>query len=304
MYKKILVIVLLSLLVPIAAFTQDISFTILYNNVPYNKEALSQSGKNLVIRASLVEGASEARPHNRNLTTAWGFSCLIEGLEKTILFDTGGDGGILLSNMEKLKVDPQEIDVVVISHIHWDHRGGLLNLLDKNNKITVYLPVSLPQDFKEKVGRKGAKVISVRNPIKICKNVYSTGEQGTWTRLPDALSRQAIGGQVKEQSLVIDTEKGLIVLTGCAHPGVVNIVRNAQGLLKKEKVYFVLGGFHLLAYSEPQVKRIIRDLKKIGVEKVGPSHCTGGRPIELFREAWKENFFDLGCGARLVIGVQ
>jgi len=273
-------------LVPVAAFAQDISFTILYNNVPYD----------------------------RNLTTAWGFSCLIEGLEKTILFDTGGDGRILLSNMEKLKVDPQKIDVVIISHIHWDHRGGLLSFLDKNNKealpqsgknlvnraplvegasearphnkVTVYLPVSLPQDFKEKARRRGAKVISVHNPVKICENVYSTGELGTW---------------VKEQSLVIDTPKGLMVVTGCAHPGVVNIVRNAQELLKKERVYLVLGGFHLLAYSEPQVKRIIKNLKAIGVKKVGPSHCTGGRPIELFRKAWGEDFFDLGCGARLEI---
>ncbi len=261
MYKRILVIVLFSVLVPAAATAQDISFTILYNNVPYNEE----------------------------LTTAWGFSCLIEGLEKTILFDTGGDGEILLSNMEKLKVDPQKIDIVVISHIHWDHRGGLLSFLDKNNKVTVYLPTSLPQDFKEKVKRKGANVVSIHNPVKICENVHSTGELS------------GFAGWIKEQSLVIDTPKGLMVVTGCAHPGVVNIVRNAQELLKKERVYLVLGGFHLLAYSEPQVKRIIKNLKAIGVKKVGPSHCTGGRPIELFRKAWGEDFFDLGCGARLKI---
>jgi 7,8-dihydropterin-6-yl-methyl-4-(beta-D-ribofuranosyl)aminobenzene 5'-phosphate synthase len=258
MRKEIFIIALFLLLIPITGHTQDISFTILYNNVPYD----------------------------RNLTTAWGFSCLIEGLEKTILFDTGGEGGILLSNMEKMKVDPQKIDVVVISHIHWDHWGGLLNFLDKNNKVTVCLPASLPHDFKEKVRRKGAKVIIVHNPVKICENVYSTGELGTW---------------IKEQSLVIDTPKGLMVITGCAHPGVVNIVRNAQRLLKKKRVYLVLGGFHLLAYREPQVRRIIRDLKEIGVKKVGPSHCTGGRPIELFREAWGEDFFDLGCGAKLKI---
>ena len=257
-HKKIFIVTLLSLLIPVTAHTQNISFTILYNNVPYNQ----------------------------NLTTAWGFSCLIEGLEKTILFDTGGDGGILLSNMEKLKVDPQKIDVVVISHIHWDHRGGLLDFLDKNNKVTVYLPISLPQDFKEKVRRKGAKVVSVHNPVRICGNVHSTGELGTG---------------IKEQSLVIDTPKGLIIVTGCAHPGVVNIVRSAQGLLKEERIRLALGGFHLLVYSEPQVKKIIKDLKAIGVKKVGPSHCTGGRPVELFREAWGEDFFDLGCGARLEI---
>jgi 7,8-dihydropterin-6-yl-methyl-4-(beta-D-ribofuranosyl)aminobenzene 5'-phosphate synthase len=238
---------------------KKLSFIVLYNNVPHDKE----------------------------LTTAWGFSCLVKGTDKNILFDTGGDGKILLSNMKKLKIDPKEIDFVVLSHIHGDHTGGLWELLRVNNKIVVYLPESFPKDFKDRARKQGAEVVSVQNPIGICKNVYLTGELGT---------------RMKEQSLVIDTPRGLIIITGCAHPGIVNIVRKAKKSLNN-KLYLVLGGFHLIAYTEKEVKKIIKDLKELGVVKVGPSHCTGGRPIELFREAWGKNFFDMGCGATIELNI-
>jgi 7,8-dihydropterin-6-yl-methyl-4-(beta-D-ribofuranosyl)aminobenzene 5'-phosphate synthase len=236
-------------------FAQDIAITIAYNNVAYDKA----------------------------LTTAWGFSCFIEGLEKNILFDTGGQGSILLGNMEKLGINSMDIDAVVLSHIHSDHIGGLWSLLETNSRITVYFPESFPASFKNKIKKLCQKAISIENPAKICQQVWSTGE---------------LGSGIKEQSLIIDSKKGLIIITGCAHPGIVNIVRFAKGYLNKD-VYLVMGGFHLMAYSENQVKQITKDLKELGVKKVGPSHCTGGRPIELFREAWGEDFIELGCGARL-----
>jgi len=239
---------------------KELSFTILYNNIPYDKR----------------------------LTTAWGFSCLVMGMDKNILFDTGGDGKILLSNMRKLKIDPKKIDAVVLSHIHGDHTGGLWDFLQVNNKVVVYLPESFPNEFKDRVRKQGARVVSIHNPVGICRDVYLTGELGT---------------AIKEQSLIIDTPKGLIILTGCAHPGIVNIVEEAHKLLDKN-VYLVLGGFHLMAYTENEVKEIIKKLKKLGVTKVGPSHCTGGKPIELFREAWNKNFFDVGCGSTIEIKYQ
>lgn len=239
---------------------REVSFAIVYNNVPCDEE----------------------------LTTAWGLSCLIKGMEKTILFDTGGDGSILLSNMRKMAIDPKAVDVVFLSHIHGDHVEGIQGFLETNSDVVVYLPESFPEEFKERVRETGAEVVSVRNPVEICKNVHSTGELGT---------------TVKEQSLAIDTPRGLIVVTGCAHPGVVNIVKTARELLKGH-VYLVLGGFHLMAYSEREVRKIIEELKELGVEKVGPSHCTGGRPIKLFREAWGEDFFDLGCGAIIDVDLE
>ncbi len=249
--KKIILILILCLS-PI--FADRIVITILYNNIAYNED----------------------------LTTAWGFSCFIKGLEKNILFDTGGDGKILLENMEKLNISPEEIDIIFLSHIHQDHVGGVWYILKKNNKVTVYLPKSFSEQFKKRVKKTGAEFIAVDNTIKICENIYSTGELG--------------GIWIKEQSLIIDTKKGLIIVTGCAHPGVVNIVKTAKEFLNKN-IYLVMGGFHLRSYSENEVKNIINELKKLEVTKVGPSHCTGGRPIELFRESWGEDFFDLGCGA-------
>ncbi len=256
MIRKIVAIFLIFLF-PTIAFAKGLTLTVVYNNVPYDK----------------------------NLTTAWGISILIEGLKKTILFDTGGDGSILLSNMEKLKIEPKNIDIVVLSHIHGDHVGGLWNFLRKNNRVSLYLPKSFPKSFNDRARKICKEVISVKRSIKICDRVWSTGELGTW---------------MKEQSLIIHTPKGLIIVTGCAHPGVVNIVKVAKDMFKKE-LYLVTGGFHLLAYSENRVKKIIKQLKRLGVKKVAPSHCTGGRPIELFREAWRKNFIELGCGARIKI---
>jgi len=227
-------------------------------------------------------------PLNEDLKTAWGISVFIDGLQKSILFDTGGDGSILLSNMEKLEINPVEIEIVVLSHIHGDHVGGLDAVLEKNSKVSVYLLSSFPDDFKNKVKNKTGKLLTVKKPHKICENVWSTGESGT---------------SIKEQSLVIGTPKGLIVITGCAHPGIVDIVKFVKNHFK-ENIYLLLGGFHLISYSESEVKEIIRELKTLKVEKIAPSHCTGGRAIELFEEAWKKDFINLGCGAKIKISLE
>ncbi len=237
-----------------AETSEYLRFTVLYNNVPQNEA----------------------------LITDWGFACLIEKGDEKILFDTGGDGDILLSNMEHLEIAPSDIDMVLLSHIHADHVGGLGTLLERNSDVIVYLPASFPDDFKDMTADLGAFVRPVSEFTEICEDVYSTGEmEAMW---------------LKEQALIIDTPQGLIVVTGCAHPGIVNIARRSKDLLDKE-LYMLLGGFHLLAYSEEQVREIIGDLKKLDVHTVGPSHCTGGRPIELFKEAWGDDFLDLGCGA-------
>ena len=139
--------------------------------------------------------------------------------------------------------------------------------------------------LKDRIRKKAAEVISVDKPIPICKGVWTTGQLGT---------------SIKEQSLVINIESGLVVIAGCAHPGIVNVVKKAKDMLENE-IYLALGGFHLMSYSEGEVKEIIRQLMKLGVKKVGPSHCTGERPIELFRQAWGEDFVNLGCGTKINI---
>jgi len=220
-------------------------------------------------------------PYQTGLTTAWGFSCVINGLDKTILFDTGGDGDLLLANMERLGLKPETVGAVVLSHIHGDHTGGLSRFLDLNSHVTVYLPESFPLSFKRSIEHRGARVERVGGPKLLLERVHSTGE---------------MGDGIKEQSLVLDTSKGLVIITGCAHPDVTRIVAAARNHLH-EKVYLLMGGFHLIGKNKAEIQAIIRNLKSQGVEKVAPSHCTGEEAIALFREAWGAGFIEGGCGA-------
>ncbi len=223
--------------------------------------------------------------YNEKLETRWGFSCLVEGLEKTILFDVGGEGSVLLTNMEKLKIDPKAIDVIVLSHIHYDHIGGLSDFLEKNHLISVYMPRSFPQSIKDKVKGVDAELVEVHSSTEICKNTYSTGELGSF---------------IKEQSLIIKTSKGLIVITGCAHPGVVNIIKNAKEMLETT-VYLVLRGFHLCWMNAWQIKGIINGVKEERVEKVAPCHCSGNLARTLFKKVYGENFILSGAGKKIKI---
>lgn len=219
------------------------------------------------------------------LKTDWGFSCIIKGTEKTILFDTGTKSDIFFHNIGKLEVNLKDVEIVAISHNHGDHTGGLNSFLGVNNGVTVYLPSSFPQQFFKNVEQKGAKTISVDKPVEICKDVFSTGEMGI---------------QIKEQALILNTNKGLIVITGCAHPGIVGIVKRAKDVLNK-KIYLVFGGFHLMSKSENEVKEIISQFRELGVMKVGATHCTGDGAIKLLREAYGENFIRMGAGKKILL---
>lgn len=226
--------------------------------------------------------------YDKRLQTAWGFSCLVEGLEKTILFDTGGDSSMLLSNMRKLGIDPKIVDVIVISHIHADHLGGLAGFLGVNHDVVVFLPASFPGSVRQTVKNSGATLVNVGKSVQICENAYSTGELGTW---------------IKEQSLVIQTDRGLVVITGCAHPGVVTVVKQAKEMLK-DRVHLVLGGFHLCWLNRFQIKSIVEGVRKEGVKMVGPCHCSGGAARSTFEEAYGKNFILVGAGKRIHIGAQ
>ena len=211
---------------------------------------------------------------------AWGFSCFIEGTEKNILFDTGGEGDILMFNIDKLNINPESVEMIVISHNHWDHTGGLFTFLEKKSGIPVYLPHSFPGDFIDKVKDAGASVILINEPAEICKDVYSTGE---------------IEGPVNEQSLIVNTNKGVVLVTGCSHPGIVNIIKRAEEIMGEE-VYLVFGGFHLMKHSEKEVKKIISQFRELGVKKCGATHCTGDKQIKLFKEAYGNDYIEMGTG--------
>jgi 7,8-dihydropterin-6-yl-methyl-4-(beta-D-ribofuranosyl)aminobenzene 5'-phosphate synthase len=223
--------------------------------------------------------------YDSRLDTSWGFSCVVELDETSILFDTGGDGGILLCNMSVLGLDPLEIDTVVISHIHGDHTGGLGSVLATGVQPIVHLPRSFPASFKDQVSSR-TEVQEVSGPAAIIDGVYTTGE---------------LGSGILEQSLVLDTSRGLVIITGCAHPGIVNIARRAKELYDDE-IYLVLGGFHLGGKSRGELLNIIAELRQLGVEKVAPCHCTGEQAISMFAEEWGPDFIANGVGRVIEIG--
>ena len=219
-------------------------------------------------------------PYVEALRTAWGFSALVTGPQKSILFDTGSDGSLLLENMARLQMDPGRVEIVVLSHVHADHTGGLVGLLRANPRVQVYLPQTFPDRFKEVVRGYGATVVEVNGPQEVCEDVYTTG---------------VLGRRVKEQALVIRTHRGLIVLTGCAHPGVTRIIEKVKSL-HPENVLLVMGGFHLEWVTAWKVEKIVAALQSHSVQYVAPTHCTSDRARQVFRKHYGEHCLEAGAG--------
>ena len=173
------------------------------------------------------------------LRTGWGFAAFVETQDAPpLLFDTGADGATLLYNMKQLDIDPRSIGVIVISHAHGDHTGGLLDILEINKHAEIYVPASTLARLP------GRKVFLVSQAIQISEAVFSIGElQGI------------------EQSLAVKTTKGIVVVAGCSHPGVGAILEAASC---HGKIYGIIGGFHGF-----------RDFNQLqGLPLICPCHCT------------------------------
>jgi len=205
--------------------------------------------------------------------------------DTSLLFDTGGDGATLLSNMSILGLDLQQIDHVVLSHIHGDHTGGLAAILATGTKPVVYVPSSFPASFKDQL-RAPTQVVEIRESITMREGVYSTGE---------------LGSGIIEQSLVLDTVEGPVVITGCAHPGIVDIVTRVREVHDGE-IHLVIGGFHLRAKSRGGLQDIADSLRGLGVQKLAPCHCTGDQAMRMFAEEWGCDFVANGVGRMIEIG--
>lgn len=218
----------------------------------------------------------------------WGFACLVETGSGRVLFDTGTKSEILRSNADLLEVDLSHLDAVVLSHEHGDHIGGLRALPRPEVPVPLYVPVSFSAAFEEYATTAGWKVVRTSGPATIIDGVRVTGE---------------IDGPVPEQALLVDSTEGALVLTGCAHPGVVEIVRAVVERMDVEP-RLVLGGFHLLSTSLPEVQQVIERLRSLGIVRVGATHCTGGEAIEEFQHGFGDHFVGLGVGATLELAAQ
>jgi 7,8-dihydropterin-6-yl-methyl-4-(beta-D-ribofuranosyl)aminobenzene 5'-phosphate synthase len=219
-------------------------------------------------------------PSDPRLQTDWGFAALVEYRGEILLFDSGGNGQILMQNIKILELDPARVRHVMISHAHSDHTGGLNAFLDAASRPPVFLLSEFGASFLQSVKQR-TEVVEAEPGMQVAENILTTGN---------------VGGSIPEQSLVIRTGKGLVVITGCAHPGIVRIVEKAVALTG-DPVYLVLGGFHLRDMSDAQIAAILGDFRRLGVQKAAPSHCTGDRAIAMFADEYGEDFLRTGAGS-------
>jgi 7,8-dihydropterin-6-yl-methyl-4-(beta-D-ribofuranosyl)aminobenzene 5'-phosphate synthase len=244
---------------PFAVGSSENSITIVYNNVPGDVSA--------------------------GLQVAGGFSVFIVFDRHKILFDTGGDAAILMGNIRALGLDLKKLDAAIISHNHWDHVYGLPGIYSLTETVPqVHVPASARDSVLQQ--NPGFDVVAVKEPVEVLPRVWSTGEMQT--------SYRSI--TLHEQSLILDGDSGLYVITGCAHPGIVEIVERVREVIPERPIALVAGGFHLVNASESDVRDISARLKELGVMNIAPSHCTGDGAMDIFRKEWEKNYLELYLG--------
>jgi 7,8-dihydropterin-6-yl-methyl-4-(beta-D-ribofuranosyl)aminobenzene 5'-phosphate synthase len=226
----------------------------------------------------------------RGLASSWGLSLYVEivsGEERhRILLDTSGSSDVLSKNVRKLEVDLSDVEAVFISHWHMDHCGCLSHVLPLLRQQTpVYVPSMNPSGIRTIREAEGPPIVC-SDPVSLMDGVMSTGE--------------IIGG-VSEHSLVINIkDKGLVVLSGCAHPGIVNIVKRAQQVSGVSEVYAVIGGFHIS--SKREGAKVAEFLHELDVQLVSPCHCTGVNAKQAIADIMKDNCVKNGSGKVWIIG--
>jgi 7,8-dihydropterin-6-yl-methyl-4-(beta-D-ribofuranosyl)aminobenzene 5'-phosphate synthase len=229
----------------------------------------------------------------------WGLSILVEADGVRVLMDTGLSF-TAVHNTRLMEVDLTSIDRIVLSHGHADHTGGLRDVLGLTGDVEIIAHPDIWADkytkrrggiarsiripfLREELEGLGARFNLVRESVHITENILTTGEIPMVTGYEEIDSHLFVqeGGELKpdpladDLALIIDTEFGLVVILGCAHRGIINTLRHAQNLTGKELVYAVIGGTHLLGASEERMEKTAAELRGMGIQRLGVSHCTG-----------------------------
>jgi len=258
-----------------------------------------------------------------NLQSEHGLSFWIESEGRHILFDTG-QSNIVVKNAKLLNLNLTSVEAIVLSHGHYDHTGGIPAVVDIARKADIYLH---PDVLKPKFGRKNNKIKTIgmpdsskqvvlrlagnkkvtltETPTEVSKGLFVTGE------IPRKTSFEDTGGDFyvdenctthddlpDDQAVYFKTAKGLVVLLGCAHSGVVNTLDYIVNLTGEKHIYAVLGGMHLLHASSERIDRTIEAIKKYDVQELGLAHCTGDNAMERLKNAFPEQSFECQAGMK------
>lgn len=212
---------------------------------------------------------------NDKLLPGHGFSCLIDLDGTKVLFDTGGDSPKLLYNMGVLGINPRSIDVVVISHNHWDHVSGLSAILSINPHLAVYLPTY------------------TKKPIEVYPGIWITG-------YVEAMYRDQ---KIVEQALAIDAGGSIVIVTGCCHPGIETFVETVKDMFKNKNVKALVGGWHLIDKKPREVVEALKKLKELGIVTYIPCHCIGDKNLEVAEKILGGKLIRCGVGLKVAISM-
>lgn len=248
----------------------------------------------------------------------------INNEKSKILFDTGSESEPILYNMDLLDIDPSSIDMIVLSHNHYDHTGGLKDIVKKIDKeIPIfahpdifrknfavdpkfrYTGIPLRGGTREKIKELGGKWILSKDPIKLMPGIFTLGEideKVGFEKEANINSYQIKDGEVlqdgieDEIGLGIVTDKGLTIIGGCSHPGIASMVKRGQNLVNIEEVNKVIGGFHLRGAEKGRIQKTVDNLKSKGANKVITGHCSGLKAEAKFLEIFTDKFEKLHSG--------
>jgi 7,8-dihydropterin-6-yl-methyl-4-(beta-D-ribofuranosyl)aminobenzene 5'-phosphate synthase len=238
-----------------------------------------------------------------DLTAAWGFSCLVEFHGHTVLFDTGADPEVFKHNVAALKIDPSKIEAVIISHVHIDHTGGAPGLGSLSD-VPAYIPGSFDDSPKEKASLEAAhlKLVPVTTAISLGDGLAIAQPMPFDRTGPFSRIKKRLMDPLWEQCLTVDTPEGLVVVVGCAHPGIVSMLEQVKRSTGRP-LYFVIGGFHLARARESEVREIASAMQAMGVANVAATHCTGSDAEKVFRSVFREHYFDAGVGRAITLPI-
>jgi 7,8-dihydropterin-6-yl-methyl-4-(beta-D-ribofuranosyl)aminobenzene 5'-phosphate synthase len=211
----------------------------------------------------------------------WGLSVLVEFRGQRVLFDAGARPAVFSSNLSKFGIQTGSIGKFVLSHAHRDHSGGLFLPQAMKLSAPLYLLDGFPKRLIDTAASAGYAPVVGRGPQQVFPGIYTTG---------------LVGDATPEQSLVIETSKGRVLVTGCSHPGVTQIVETAQKQRNAARVRLVIGGFHMLADDQARVEATVNRLKELKVTSVAPAHCTGDLATRILRDEFRKDFVLAGAG--------
>ncbi len=277
--------------------------------------------KNVQITVLIEDSNSSAEPKLKaKHGLAFFINAKIDDNDVTILMDTGPTPKDLLHHVDTMDINLQDVDLVVLSHAHYDHTGGLIvalkqtkkrvpviahpTVFDPKLKIMPYLRL-IGAPFKSSVVESAGGVpLLATDPVKIADGITTTGEvprmtnfesvRGFWT----IHNRRFVEDQIlDDQSLVIDVKnKGLVVVAGCAHSGIINTITHAQKITANNRIHAVLGGFHLISADVKTIQATVNELEKLDPKFVGPCHCTGKKATKKIAETFGDRYRPLHTG--------